>query len=152
MQIAQQMRKDKGIPDNAYTSPGELAGFEYAKKSAQDHLIPVLSDTVYAEAKRAMIEVQHGTNVNYELPDDMKQGLIPKEYQSYMPINAIPTPQDVPVRGQENDTTRQGAGGDITVQVNIDRPYVNDDKALTQLADNVSKKIIDATQQGQYKY
>lgn len=152
MQIAQQMRKDKGIPDDAYTSPGELAGFEDAMKSAQDQLVPILSDSVYAGVKRAMIEVQRGTNVNYELPDDMKQRLIPKEYQNYMPINAIPTPQYVPARGHENDTTRQGAGGDITVKVNIDRPYVNDDKALTQLADNVSKKIIDATQQGQYRY
>ena len=152
MQIAQQMRKDKGIPDDAYTSPGELAGFEEAMKSAQDHLVPVLSDSVYAGVKRAMIEVQRGTNVNYELPDDMKQKLIPREYQNYMPINVIPTPQYMPARGHENDTTRQGAGGDITVKVNIDRPYVNDDKALTQLADNVSKKIIDVTQQGQYKY
>lgn len=152
MQIAQQMRKDKGIPDDAYTSPGELAGFEDAMKSAQDHLIPVLSDSVYAGVKRAMIEVQRGTNVNYELPEDMKQKLIPREYQNYMPVNAIPMPQYTPARGHENDTTRQGAGGDITVKVNIDRPYVNDDKAITQLADNVSKKIIDATQQGQYKY
>jgi hypothetical protein len=43
-------------------------------------------------------------------------------------------------------------GGSLTVNVNIDRPYVNDDKAITQMADNVSKKILDATQQGQYKY
>ena len=121
-------------------------------KNAQDHLVPVLSDSVYAGVKRAMVEVQRGTDSGYVLPDDMKQKLIPQEYQNYMPINAIPTPQYVPTRDHEADTTRQGQGGSITVNVNIDRPYVNDDKAITQMADHVSKKILDATQQGQYKY
>ena len=66
--IARQMRKDKGIPEDAFTSPSEIAGFEEAMKSAQDQLVPILSDSVYEGVKRALIEVQRGSNTSYEDP------------------------------------------------------------------------------------
>ena len=285
--IARQMRKDKGIPEDAFTSPSEIAGFEEAMKSAQDQLVPILSDSVYEGVKRALIEVQRGTNTSYEdpsgryridlgsyggsissaagsfhdsversgqafyanvsqgagaimtaansvtanmdkyklwseadaehvhdltkrwnngerMPDfdihkwgtypgwsqaqaekilkdneqlsdpDMYDGMsrqqailkanidpftalikdkiiMPRDYADRMPRRVGVRPE--PRRNMRGDYLYPATqGGDITVKVNIDRPYVNDDKALTQLADNVSKKIIDATQQGQYKY
>lgn len=67
-EMAAQMRKDKGIPDGAFTTPREISEFNQAMKIAQDNLVPILSDSVYEGVKRAMIEVQRGTNTAYEDP------------------------------------------------------------------------------------
>ena len=67
-EMAAQMRKDKGIPDGAFTTPREISEFNEAMKAAQDNLVPILSDSVYDGVKRAMIEVQRGTNTAYEDP------------------------------------------------------------------------------------
>jgi hypothetical protein len=66
-----------------------------------------------------MVEVQRGTDTGYVLPDDMKQKLIPQEYQNYMPINAIPTPQYVPTRDHEADTTRQGGSDNSPKKIDL---------------------------------
>lgn len=79
----------------------------------------------------------------------------PDNYGDSMPRSIMPEPRQNGRDRRYDDpdyAPRQGQGGSLTVNVNIDRPYVNDDKAITQMADNVSKKILDATQQGQYKY
>ena len=81
--------------------------------------------------------------------------IMPDNYGDVMPRSIRPEPRQNGRDNRYNDpdySPRQGQGGSLTVNVNIDRPYVNDDKAITQMADNVSKKILDATQQGQYKY
>ena len=119
MQIAQQMRKDKGIGDNDFTSPSEIAGFEDAMKNAQDHLVPVLSDSVYAGVKRAMVEVQRGTDSGYVLPGDMKQKLIPQEYQDYMPTHVIPVPQYVPTGDHAADMAPQGVSDDRPKKIDL---------------------------------
>ena len=79
----------------------------------------------------------------------------PDNYGDSMPRSIMPEPRQNGRDRRYDDpdyTPRHGQGGSLTVNVNIDRPYVNDDKAITQMADHVSKKILDATQQGQYKY
>ena len=68
--IAQQMRKDKGIPDNAFTSPSEIAGFEKAMHDAQSMLVPIISDGTYRGVKQAMVEVMRGNTVSHVLPDE----------------------------------------------------------------------------------
>ena len=89
-------------------------------KNAQDHLVPVLSDSVYAGVKRAMVEVQRGTDSGYVLPGDMKQKLIPQEYQDYMPIHVIPVPQYVPTGDHAADMAPQGLGGSDNSPKKID--------------------------------
>lgn len=117
--LAEQMRKEKGIGDNDFTSPSEIAGFEDAMKNAQDHLVPVLSDSVYAGVKRAMVEVQRGTDSGYVLPGDMKQKLIPQEYQDYMPIHVIPVPQYVPTGDHAADMAPQGVSDDRPKKIDL---------------------------------
>ena len=39
--IANQMRKDAGLPDNAWTTPGEIAGFQQIMKQAKKNMIPI---------------------------------------------------------------------------------------------------------------
>ena len=39
--IAAQMRKDAGIPEDAWTTPGEIAGFSDIYKKAQGNMIPI---------------------------------------------------------------------------------------------------------------
>jgi hypothetical protein len=296
-EMAAQMRKDKGIPDGAFTTPREISEFNEAMKIAQNELVPILSDSVYEGVKRAMIEVQHGTNTAYEDPYgryridlgnagqdfggrvastgsafhdsvssagsvlrdsvysssqafyanvsksagnmsaaaknivdssrlwtekeaeaahrynnslndspslstmagkisrdpkiyggmdpqraifnanidpwntkhigqetmnaiseamQMARGkVVPDNYEEVMPRSIRPEPRQNGRDRRYDDpdyAPRQGQGGSLTVNVNIDRPYVNNDKAITQMADHVSKKILDATQQGQYKY
>ena len=68
--IADQMRKDKGIPDNAFTSPSEIAGFEQAMHDAQSMLVPIISNGTYQGVKKAMVEVMRGTSVSNVIPDE----------------------------------------------------------------------------------
>lgn len=73
--IAKQMRKDKGIPDGAFTTPGEISAFEAAMKAAQSELVPIISDGTYQGVKAAMVEVMHGTNTSQVLPQEQQEQL-----------------------------------------------------------------------------
>jgi hypothetical protein len=73
--IAQQMRKDKGIPDGAFTTPGEIGAFEAAMKAAQSELVPIISDGTYQGVKAAMVEVMHGTSTSQVLPQEQQEQL-----------------------------------------------------------------------------
>ena len=73
--IAKQMRKDKGIPDGAFTTPGEISAFEAAMKAAQSELVPIISDGTYQGVKAAMVEVMHGTSTSQVLPQEQQEQL-----------------------------------------------------------------------------
>ena len=73
--IANQMRKDKGIPDNAFTTPGEIGAFESAMKGAQSELVPIISDGTYQGVKAAMVEVMQGTSTSQVLPQEQQEQL-----------------------------------------------------------------------------
>lgn len=73
--IAKQMRKDKGIPDGAFTTPGEISAFENAMKAAQSELVPIISDGTYQGVKAAMVEVMHGTSTSQVLPQEQQEQL-----------------------------------------------------------------------------
>lgn len=73
--IAKQMRKDKGIPDGAFTTPGEISAFEAAMKAAQSELVPIISDGTYQGVKAAMVEVMHGTSISQVLPQEQQEQL-----------------------------------------------------------------------------
>lgn len=73
--IAKQMRKDKGIPDGAFTTPGEISAFEAAMKAAQSELVPIISDGTYQGVKAAMVEVMHGTSTLQVLPQEQQEQL-----------------------------------------------------------------------------
>ena len=73
--IAKQMRKDKGIPDSAFTTPGEIGAFEAAMKAAQSELVPIISDGTYQGVKAAMVEVMHGTSISQVLPQEQQEQL-----------------------------------------------------------------------------
>ena len=73
--IAMQMRKDKGIPDDAFTTPGEIGAFEAAMKAAQSELVPIISDGTYQGVKAAMVEVMHGTSTSQVLPQEQQEQL-----------------------------------------------------------------------------
>lgn len=64
--IGRAMRRDQGIPQDAFTTPQEIRGFQDAMKKAQDNLIPILGDNIasgtYKGTKQAMIEVMRSTN------------------------------------------------------------------------------------------
>ena len=66
--IIKQMRLDKGIPENAFTTPGEVEAFEAAMDQARKNLVPIISDGTYQGMKKAMIEVIRGNNTSYEVP------------------------------------------------------------------------------------
>jgi len=78
--IAKQMRKDKGIPDSAFTTPGEIGAFESAMKAAQSELIPIISDGTYQGVKAAMVEVWSGTSMTQTLPQDIQERLRGDQY------------------------------------------------------------------------
>lgn len=61
--IANQMRKEKGIPSNAFTTPGEIQSFEAAMKAANSQLVPIVADGTYQGTKAAMLEVWRGTTL-----------------------------------------------------------------------------------------
>ena len=71
--IAAQMRKANGISDTAFTSPGEIAGFQAAMREAQQNLVPILSDATYKGVKQAMVEVMRGNQTSFELPDEARE-------------------------------------------------------------------------------
>lgn len=73
--IAKQMRKDKGIPEGAFTTPGEIGAFEAAMKAAQSELVPIISDGTYQGVKAAMVEVMHGTSTSQVLPQEQQEQL-----------------------------------------------------------------------------
>lgn len=73
--IAKQMRKDKGIPEGAFTTPGEISAFEDAMKAAQSELVPIISDGTYQGVKAAMVEVMQGTNTSQVLPQEQQEQL-----------------------------------------------------------------------------
>lgn len=73
--IAKQMRKDKGIPEGAFTTPGEISAFEAAMKAAQSELVPIISDGTYQGVKAAMVEVMHGTSTSQVLPQEQQEQL-----------------------------------------------------------------------------
>lgn len=73
--IAKQMRKDKGIPDGAFTTPGEISAFENAMKAAQSELVPIISDGTYQGVKAAMVEVMNGTSTSQVLPQEQREQL-----------------------------------------------------------------------------
>lgn len=58
--IARVMRRERGIPAGAATSPAELQAFSAAMKSANDNLVPIISDGTYRGVKQAYIEVLRG--------------------------------------------------------------------------------------------
>lgn len=64
--IANQMRREQGIPKSAFTTPGEIQAFESAMSSAKSNLVPIISDGTYQGTKAAMIEVLRGTNMTNE--------------------------------------------------------------------------------------
>lgn len=66
--IIKQMRLDKGIPENAFTTPGEVEAFEAAMDQARKNLVPIISDGTYQGMKKAMIEVIRGKDSSYEVP------------------------------------------------------------------------------------
>lgn len=66
--IIKQMRLDKGIPENAFTTPGEVDAFEQAMEQARKNLVPVISDGTYQGVKKAMVEVIRGKDTSYEVP------------------------------------------------------------------------------------
>lgn len=101
--IVRQMREDNGISDNDFTSPGELAGFQSAMKSAQDNLVPILTDSTYQGVKQAMVEVIRGTGSVFEIPDDIHEALISSNYQSAMPADIVGgTPSQPPAAPVDN--------------------------------------------------
>lgn len=73
--IMNQMRKDKGIPKDAFTTPGEIKAFEAAMKAANDNLIPIISDGTYQGVKAAMVEVLSGPKSQMVLPQDSMDAL-----------------------------------------------------------------------------
>ena len=73
--IAKQMRKDKGIPDGAFTTPGEISAFEAAMQAAQSELVPIISDGTYQGVKAAMVEVMHETSTSQVLPQEQQEQL-----------------------------------------------------------------------------
>lgn len=66
--IIKQMRLDKGIPENAFTTPGEVEAFESAMDQARKNLVPIISDGTYQGMKKAMVEVIRGKDSSYEVP------------------------------------------------------------------------------------
>lgn len=74
-QIAEQMRKDKGIANMSFTSPAEIAQFQQAMQIANNNLVPILSDATYRGVKAAMVEVVGGTQSSYQLPGDVLAGI-----------------------------------------------------------------------------
>lgn len=66
--IIKQMRLDKGIPENAFTTPGEVESFEAAMDQARKNLVPIISDGTYQGVKKAMVEVIRGKDSSYEVP------------------------------------------------------------------------------------
>ena len=64
--IANQMRREQGIPKSAFTTPGEIQAFESAMSSAKSNLVPIISDGTYQGTKAAMIEVLRGTSMTNE--------------------------------------------------------------------------------------
>lgn len=66
--IIKQMRLDKGIPENAFTTPGEVEAFESAMDQARKNLVPIISDGTYQGVKKAMVEVIRGKDSSYEVP------------------------------------------------------------------------------------
>lgn len=72
--IMDEMRKEKGIPKDAFTTPGEIKAFEAAMKAANDNLIPIISDGTYKGVKAAMVEVLSGNKPTNVLPvEDMQR-------------------------------------------------------------------------------
>lgn len=79
--IANQMRREQGIPKSAFTTPGEIQAFESAMSSAKSNLVPIISDGTYQGTKAAMIEVLRGTSMTNESGQQ-------QQYQSSFDVNA----------------------------------------------------------------
>lgn len=79
--IANQMRREQGIPKSAFTTPGEIQAFETAMSSAKSNLVPIISDGTYQGTKAAMIEVLRGTSMTNESGQQ-------QQYQSSFDVNA----------------------------------------------------------------
>jgi len=73
--IMDEMRKEKGIPKDAFTTPGEIKAFEAAMKAANDNLIPIISDGTYKGVKAAMVEVLRGNDAAHVLPQEYQEKL-----------------------------------------------------------------------------
>lgn len=63
--IVAQMKKDNGIDQDAFTTPGEIKGFNRVMDYASKNLIPVVSD----EVMKGAIQVIRGNKLSLELPD-----------------------------------------------------------------------------------
>ena len=79
--IANQMRREQGIPKSAFTTPGEIQAFEAAMSSAKSNLVPIISDGTYQGTKEAMIEVLRGTSMTNESGQQ-------QQYQPSFDVNA----------------------------------------------------------------
>lgn len=79
--IANQMRREQGIPKSAFTTPGEIQAFEAAMSSAKSNLVPIISDGTYQGTKAAMIEVLRGTSMTNESGQQ-------QQYQPSFDVNA----------------------------------------------------------------
>lgn len=79
--IANQMRREQGIPKSAFTTPGEIQAFELAMSSAKSNLVPIISDGTYQGTKAAMIEVLRGTSMTNESGQQ-------QQYQPSFDVNA----------------------------------------------------------------
>lgn len=79
--IANQMRREQGIPKSAFTTPGEIQAFEAAMNSAKSNLVPIISDGTYQGTKAAMIEVLRGTSMTNESGQQ-------QQYQPSFDVNA----------------------------------------------------------------
>lgn len=79
--IANQMRREQGIPKSAFTTPGEIQAFESAMSSAKSNLVPIISDGTYQGTKAAMIEVLRGTSMTNESGQQ-------QQYQPSFDVNA----------------------------------------------------------------
>lgn len=86
--IARVMRRERGIPAGAATSPAELQAFSAAMKSANDNLVPIISDGTYRGVKQAYIEVLRG---NYSTQEAVPTAA------------AYPAAAQAPVKNPEQD-------------------------------------------------
>ncbi|WP_298461284.1 hypothetical protein [uncultured Mitsuokella sp.] len=164
--IIKQMRLDKGIPENAFTTPGEVDAFEQAMDQARKNLVPVISDGTYQGVKKAMVEVIRGKDTSYEVPllNQQPMGAYSGAYdgQSFahgvgMAVSGVQSAAGnlvEVVRGCSSswEMAVSNAGQDFTGQINqaaeaMTQDMTQDDSASSQVMNGIVDDVSSAMQE-----
>ena len=86
--VLQQMRKDAKLPADAWTTPGEIAGFSQLMKQAKENIVPI-----YDSMPNKW--VMKGTDVVPMFAPDYNEGVMSKLGNTPAPIPASATQEDI---------------------------------------------------------